>query len=64
MDETPTSTHAADVDSALVLARSNKEIVERLNWLVRRATAAEEEILALLRELNRRRVSLPPTQPT
>ncbi len=64
MDETPTPTHAADVDSALVLARSNKEIVERLNWLVRRATAAEEEILALLRELNRRRVSLPPTQPT
>ena len=31
----------------------------RLDWLVHRATAAEEEIVALLRELNRRRASLP-----
>jgi hypothetical protein len=62
MDET--LIQAADMNAALVVARSNKEIFERLNWLVRRATTAEEEILDLLRELNRRRSSLPPTQPT
>jgi hypothetical protein len=58
-----TSTYATD---ALVVARTNEEIMARLDWLVRRATAAEEEIVALLRELNRRRAVLatPPPQPT
>jgi hypothetical protein len=56
--------HASDMNAALVVARSNDEIIARLHWLLRRATAAEEEIVALLRELGRRRASLPPTQPT
>jgi hypothetical protein len=57
MDEAPTP--AADMTAALVVARTNEDIMARLDWLLRRATAAEDEILALLHELNRRRVSLP-----
>jgi hypothetical protein len=64
MDETPTRTPASDMTAAPVVARSNEEIMARLNWLVRRATDAEEEILALLHELNRRRACLPPSPPT
>ncbi len=65
MDETPTRT-ADETAAALVVARTNEEIMARLDWLVRRATSAEEEIVDLLRELNRRRAVLasPPPQPT
>jgi hypothetical protein len=65
MDVTPTCA-ADETAGALVIARTNEEIMARLDWLVRRATAAEEEIVALLRELNRRRAVLatPPPQPT
>jgi hypothetical protein len=48
----------------MTVARTNEEIMARLDWLLRRATAAEEEILTLLSELNRRRASLPSTRPT
>jgi hypothetical protein len=62
MDET--STPAVDMTAALVVVRTNADIIARLEWLVRRATANEEEIVALLHELNRRRASLPPSPPT
>jgi hypothetical protein len=63
MDETPTRT--ADVSAAaLVVARSNEEILKRLSWLFRRMAAADEEISLLLDEVGRRRASLPPTQAT
>jgi hypothetical protein len=65
MDETPTRTHAADMNAALVVARTNAEIIERLTWLFRRMAAMQEEIAVLLDEAVRRRESLPPTtQPT
>jgi hypothetical protein len=62
MDET--LTHKAEMATALVLARSNEEIIERLAWLFRRMAAAEEEIAVLLDEISRRRAFLPPTRPT
>jgi hypothetical protein len=61
MDATPTRT--AEVTAALVVARSNEEILKRLSWLFRRMAAADEEISMLLDEVGRRRASLPPTQP-
>jgi hypothetical protein len=62
MDVTPTP--EADMTAALVVARTNEEIMARLDWLLHRATIAEEEIVALLRELKRRRAALPFTPPT
>ena len=63
MDEIPTRT--TDVTAgALVVARSNEEILKRLSWLFRRLAVAEEEIAVLLDEVSRRRASLPPTQLT
>jgi hypothetical protein len=59
MDVIPTDA-ADETATALVIARTNEEIMARLDWLLRRATAAEEEILTLFSELNRRRPSLPP----
>jgi hypothetical protein len=47
-----------DLAADMIVARTNAEIMARLDWLLRRATAAEDEILALLHELNRRRASL------
>jgi hypothetical protein len=55
-----TPTPEADMTDALVVARTNQEIMARLDWLLHRALVAEEEIVALLRELKRRRASCPP----
>ncbi len=62
MDET--LTHTAEMATALVVSRSNEEIIKRLAWLFRRMAAAEEEIAVLLDEICRRRASLPPSPPT
>jgi len=62
MAETPV--HVADMNTALIVARSDEEIIERLAWLFRRMAAAGEEIAVLLDEVRRRRASLPPTAPT
>jgi hypothetical protein len=48
----------------MIVARTNEEIVERLAWLFHRMATVNGEIAVLLRELGRRRASLPPTQPT
>jgi hypothetical protein len=63
MDKIPIP--AADQNAAaLVVARSNEEILTRLSWLFRRMAVVEEEIAVLLDEVSRRRASLPPTPST